>query len=73
MFADVKSLVSASGKERTLVGLSLPRKRELLLKLAQEDESVEVRARSWEALIDARQTTYGLNGYFAPNQQPLFG
>ena len=29
--------------------------RELLLKLAQEDESVEVRARSWEALIDATE------------------
>jgi hypothetical protein len=29
--------------------------RELLLKLAQEDESAEVRARSWEALIEATE------------------
>jgi hypothetical protein len=29
--------------------------RELLLKLAQEDESAEVRARCWEALIDATE------------------
>jgi len=28
---------------------------------------------AWDALIDARQTSYGLNGYFAPNQPPLFG
>src|SRR2546421_3813410 len=28
---------------------------------------------AWEALIEARQTSYGLNGYFAPNQPPLFG
>ena len=28
---------------------------------------------AWDAIIDARQTSYGLNGYFAPNQPPLFG
>jgi prepilin-type processing-associated H-X9-DG protein len=27
----------------------------------------------WDALVDARQTSYGLNTYFAPNRGPLFG
>jgi prepilin-type N-terminal cleavage/methylation domain-containing protein/prepilin-type processing-associated H-X9-DG protein len=27
----------------------------------------------WEALVDARQTTYGLNTYFTPNRGPFFG
>ena len=28
---------------------------------------------AWDALVDARQTSYGLNGFFAPNQPPRFG
>lgn len=32
------------------------------------DDSVQ-----WDALVDARQTSYGLNTYFAPNHPPFFG
>ncbi len=28
---------------------------------------------AWDNLVDARQTSYGINGYFCPNQPPLFG